>query len=249
MTITIGTYPKANKPKHRISKLIIHPDYRQVTGDSVVGPSDVALVKTKDAIFGKDAPVPAPNFNKSVGTIEVQPICLPPPILNDEDDERYEHFEDMDCYLSDFTDKGAIFPQTSVDVVKGWLNCNPGGKAHAFDHHIIGRTSFITAYGSTARQDITSHPVRYQCLTNSYGPVESIYEHCSGKCHKEVKSNIKVKIGNNRFEVRIFFFLTFRSWNFLSADPSHHSLHLHSHNSIVGNRVIYILVIKQNSPF
>ena len=74
------------------------------TGDTVLGPGDVALVKTQKPVFGRDALGPVPPRLGS----EVQPICLPPkpnfrmdPAISDKG--ATEALEDMDCFF----EKGA----------------------------------------------------------------------------------------------------------------------------------------------
>ena len=89
------------------------------------------------------------------------------------------------------------YPYTQIDVNKGWLACHPGGMSPTKDTSIAGKNTFITAFGSTYRKDF--HPkVRYQCTTNSYGPVDSIYEYCHSKCHKEVKDEIEVQVSGQQ---------------------------------------------------
>lgn len=188
--VEVGTYKVANKTIHRVERLIIHPDYHQNTGDTVVGHTDVALIKTVEIVFGEGAPRPPPIF-KGDANVEVQPICLPPKMSKTVDGEG-EPLEDMDCFLQ--SGSGASFPEIDVDLAKGWLHCNPGAIANGDMENIMGRNSFITAYGSTARQDINEHPVRYQCLTNSYGPPDSIFDYCNGKCNKKVDTDIQVMV-------------------------------------------------------
>eukprot|EP00091_Calanus_sinicus_P003502 TRINITY_DN13671_c0_g1_i1.p2 TRINITY_DN13671_c0_g1~~TRINITY_DN13671_c0_g1_i1.p2 ORF type:complete len:136 (+),score=12.36 TRINITY_DN13671_c0_g1_i1:59-466(+) len=103
----------------------------------------------------------------------------------------YEPFEDMDCLLIPENQKSVPYPYTEVDINKGWLACHPGEFSHAHDTNIQGRNSFITAFGSTSRQDI-HEKVRYQCTTNSYGPTDSIFEYCHTKCHKSVKEPVEI---------------------------------------------------------
>ena len=43
---------------------------------------------------------------------------------------------------------------SALKETDSWLSCHPGGFAHGVDISIEGRNSFITAYGSTAREDI-----------------------------------------------------------------------------------------------
>ena len=189
--IEVGTYKVNNKTVHRIQELVIHPDYYQSIGDTVVGHTDVALIKTKEAVFGPGAPSPAPVFDQEQGDIEIQPICLPPKQGFKVGDLVGEPVEDMDCFIN--SNAKESFPLPSIDIEKGWLFCHPAELSSGDQDHIMGRNSFITAYGSTARQDIDTHHVRYQCLTNSYGPPDSVHEFCSGKCHKVVSSDLEVR--------------------------------------------------------
>ena len=43
---------------------------------------------------------------------------------------------------------------STLEDTAGWLSCHPGSFAHGADISIEGRNSFITAYGSTAREDL-----------------------------------------------------------------------------------------------
>ena len=87
------------------------------------------------------------------------------------------------------------YPYNKVNTRKTWLACHPRGVSGAYRTNIMSKTSFITAYGSTARQDV-HEKVRYQCTTNSYGPTDSIFEHCHSRCHKDVTQLIEMRIGN-----------------------------------------------------
>jgi hypothetical protein len=49
---------------------------------------------------------------------------------------------------------------TSKDPARGWLTCHPAALAQGNQVSIAGRTSYITAYGSTSRQDVDLAPVR-----------------------------------------------------------------------------------------
>jgi hypothetical protein len=96
--------------------------------------------------------------------------------------------------------KSVPYPYTEVDINKGWLACHPGEFSHASDTNIQGRNTFITAFGSTSRQDV-HEKVRYQCTTNSYGPTDSIFEYCHTKCHRSVKEPIEIWAnGTKQFE-------------------------------------------------
>ena len=50
---------------------------------------------------------------------------------------------------------------TAKDNGRGWLTCHPAALTHGHQLSVGGRTSYITAYGSTARQDVDLGPVRY----------------------------------------------------------------------------------------
>ena len=69
----ITHFPQDTLQLQGVEKLVIHPDYYQFTGDTVVGHTDVALVKTKEAVFELNA-----ARNASSRFPWVVPICLPP---------------------------------------------------------------------------------------------------------------------------------------------------------------------------
>jgi len=186
--LEVGTYKVANKPIHRIQVLSIHPDYNQGSGDTVVGHTDIALVKTQQPVFGEGAPEPVPD-----GRTEVQPICLPPKLGFRLGDENGEAFEDMDCFEQKGTFPFPLLKDDTDKLRKGWLQCNPGSLTGTNEINVFGRNTFITAYGSTARQDVDNHAVRYQCLTNTYGPSDSVNEYCNGKCHKQVETDVSIR--------------------------------------------------------
>ena len=88
----------------------------------------------------------------------------------------HEPFEDLDCKLihgeryipKKFSDKIKYLIKISDNIQDvpypyklsslsgrdGWLSCHPGGFSHGANINIEGRNSFITAYGSTAREDV-----------------------------------------------------------------------------------------------
>jgi len=174
-----------------VEKLVIHPDYYQYTGDTVVGHTDVALIKTTGDAFQV-----AGSKNITDKHPNIVPICLPPKLnyMDGQDQTAkniHEPFEDMDCFLIPENRKNVPYPQRRVNVNKGWLACHPGEFSHGNKINIQGRNSFITAFGSTARQDI-HEKVRYQCITNSYGPADSIFEYCHTKCHTHVDTPVEV---------------------------------------------------------
>lgn len=195
ISLKFGTMQKDKKTMKGVEKLVIHPDYYQFTGDTVVGHTDVALIKTKEDIFGiNDARNQTDTFPFIV------PICLPPKLNyvvgQEEENEKkgiHEPFEDMDCFQVPENRKSVPYPNREVHINKGWLSCHPGSHSQADTINIMGRNSFISAFGSTARQDFHER-VRYQCLTNSYGPIDSIFEYCHGKCHKETREPFEVMV-------------------------------------------------------
>ena len=97
--LTFGTTEGQQQKITGIQKLVIHPDYYQFTGDTVVGHTDVALIRTAEDIFSLNT-----LKNATIRYPYVVPICLPPKLNYKVDvDETikgiYEPFEDMDCLL------------------------------------------------------------------------------------------------------------------------------------------------------
>lgn len=166
-----NTKMKTNITLRGIQRLIVHPNYYQITSESVVGHTDVALIKTKNDLFEL----------KNDGTIRgrsVQPICLPPklgydPSKNQTNQKIFEAFEDLDCKVvnskimlyipksstSNNSDKKPPYPYTEKDFAhlnlpwQQWLSCHPGKYTSAWQVNIMGRSTFITSYGSTSRED------------------------------------------------------------------------------------------------
>ena len=58
-----------------VSVLVIHPDYYQFTGDTVVGHTDVALIKTMEDVFELND-----KRNQTSTFPFIVPICLPPKV-------------------------------------------------------------------------------------------------------------------------------------------------------------------------
>ena len=82
-----------------VETLVIHPDYYQYTGDTVVGHTDVALLKVSEDIFTLNN-----RQNQTDQYPWIVPICLPPklnykPDVNQTAEGIHEPFEDMDCHL------------------------------------------------------------------------------------------------------------------------------------------------------
>ena len=76
--------------------MIVHPDYYQYSGETVIGQTDVALIKTASDLFGLN--------EDGTGTNDpmVEPICLPPKtgfMLDKNSTGVNEPFEDLDCKL------------------------------------------------------------------------------------------------------------------------------------------------------
>ena len=99
ISLTIGTDKAHLLQITGIEKLVIHPDYYQFTGDTVVGHTDVALLRTSTEMFGVN------NYGNETSSYPfVVPICLPPKLnfrMNKDQtkEQIHEPFEDMDCLL------------------------------------------------------------------------------------------------------------------------------------------------------
>jgi len=182
IVLRFGTHQDISKrPKiFGVEKLVIHPNYDyELSADT-----DVALLKVGEDIFGM-------NFygNETDQFPWVVPICLPPklnfhPNKNQADKGIHEAFEDMDCHLIP-ENKKVLYPYTKVKINTNWLACHPVQFSKAEKINIQGRSSFITAFSSTARKD-DDEGVSCQYATNSYGPLDSIFEYCqSNNCHKK----------------------------------------------------------------
>ena len=79
--------------KGMVSKVIIHPDYYQYSGETVIGQTDVALNKANSDLF---------SLNGTKSTNGVEPICLPPKtgfMVDKNSSGVHEPFEDLDCKL------------------------------------------------------------------------------------------------------------------------------------------------------
>ena len=77
-------------------QVIVHPDYYQYSGETVIGQTDVALIKTASDLFGLNEDGTGTNDPK------VEPICLPPKtgfMLDKNSTGVNEPFEDLDCKL------------------------------------------------------------------------------------------------------------------------------------------------------
>ena len=99
--IKIFFFQRENKRMSGVSVLVIHPDYFQYTGDTVVGHTDVALIKTTEDVFQVDGNSP----NQTDEYPWIVPICLPPKLnyIKGKEEEQieegiHEPFEDMDCF-------------------------------------------------------------------------------------------------------------------------------------------------------
>ena len=79
----------------KVMKLVIHPKYFSYTGNTVVGNTDLALLRLDRDLFQLEG-------GKIVGNIA--PICLPAKlgfrVAKDEREEGiHQPFEDLDCFL------------------------------------------------------------------------------------------------------------------------------------------------------
>lgn len=180
-----------------MEKLVIHPEYYQHLGGTV-GHTDVALIKTNQAMFETN------DYNNATENPTIAPICLPPKLGYDptmkekmqEEEQVLQPFEDLDCLLLP-GDRAVPYPYTSGQHSRGWLSCHPAGLTSASNIAEVGRTSFITAFGSTVREGAA----RYQCRTNSYGPPANMFDYCSTKCHTNVSQPIAVNVGRKKTKI------------------------------------------------
>ena len=175
--------------------VMINPKYKQTEGET-----DVAMIKTKEDIFEVDD-------NGATDPPSVAPICLPPKMgyngANENKEEGIlEPFEDLDCKNTEDTNS---FPLPSVTS----FNSNDRGKVNLFCHphkflgqdvNVVGRNSFITGFGPSAREDF-KEKARYQCTTNSFGPRNGIFQKCQSKCHKNLESKVEVMMNDNQVKM------------------------------------------------
>ena len=92
----------------KVTKLVIHPNYFSYTGNTVVGNTDLALLRLDRDLFQLEG-------GKIVGNIA--PICLPAKLgfrvkKNQTKDGIHQPFEDLDCFLIE----GKIVPWCSSSV-------------------------------------------------------------------------------------------------------------------------------------
>lgn len=114
-----------------MEKLVIHPDYYQHLGGTV-GHTDVALIKTNQAIFETN------DNNTATENPTIAPICLPPKLGYDptmeakmqEEEQVLQPFEDLDCLLLP-GDRAVPYPYTSGQHSRGWLSCHPASLTSA----------------------------------------------------------------------------------------------------------------------
>jgi len=189
---------------HRVSKIVIHPDYWQGPNE-VAQPHDVALAMVEDEVTLQT------EFDEKELVSGLVPICLPPfmsvrpediglggkdsPDKNDGPGDPFISpraqmlaasaqipFEDMDCFMNNGP---APYPYKKIpDVDQGFLSCHPGGLTDPKSLKIAGRTSFLTAFGSTSREAGVNgdSALRYLCRTNAHGPRDSLFHDCHSKC-------------------------------------------------------------------
>ena len=203
ISVTFGTKPFLKGP-FKVSKVVIHPDYWQ--SESVGGqPLDVALIEISEDLVLQDITDALMSADRITGLV---PICLPPPaslspdqlgmsnkdpVFTSSNKKYYEKiqpkeaFEDMDCFLKYGV---AAFPSKNFNVNQGYLHCNPGDFTDPLHVNMMSKTSYITAYGSSA----SNRPLneRHLCRTNAYGPTNSIFHNCFGECQKKINSSYQV---------------------------------------------------------
>merc|ERR1719244_187262 len=185
---------------HSVRRLIIHPNYYQYSGETVAGNTDVALIMTNNDVFEIDEKDPSKTKDPMIA-----PICLPPKMGYNPDDDQsdvgiFEAFEDLDCFIIADDKMNVPYPYRREDLTmdKRWLSCHPGRLPPSSVVNKIGKNSFITGFGSTARED-TRENARFQCTTNSYGPSDSILQKCTSSCYKELKTSVDVDYGMNSY--------------------------------------------------
>jgi len=177
---------------HTVQRLIIHPDYYQTSGETVTGNTDVALIMTHTDVFEIDPDDPYKTNDEMIA-----PICLPPKLGYNPDDDQsdlgiHEAFEDLDCFIIPDDQMNVPYPYNREDLQmdKRWLSCHPG-RLLPSEVNKIGKNSYITGFGSRARED-THENARFQCTTNSYGPSDSILQRCTSKCYKDIQTTVDV---------------------------------------------------------
>ena len=77
------------------------------------------------------------------------------------------------------------------------MACRPVEFSDTAKINIQGKSSFITAFGSTARREIDTN---IHCLnsTNSYGPRDGIFQNCQSACHKDDTYRLNVLVDNKK---------------------------------------------------
>ena len=93
--IKISMHGAPDMEDARVMKLVIHPNYFSYTGNTVVGNTDLALLRLDRDLFQVED-------GKIVGNIA--PICLPAKLgFRVKEDKRedgiHQPFEDLDCFL------------------------------------------------------------------------------------------------------------------------------------------------------
>ena len=93
--IKISMHGAPDMEDAKVMKLVIHPNYFSYTGNTVVGNTDLALLRLDRDLFQLEG-------GKIVGNIA--PICLPAKLgFRVKEDQReegvHQPFEDLDCFL------------------------------------------------------------------------------------------------------------------------------------------------------
>ncbi|XP_023331904.1 uncharacterized protein LOC111704026 isoform X2 [Eurytemora carolleeae] len=181
ITLRFGTTAeaKALPPVSDIDKLVVHPDYFESRDLKHGNPYDIALIKTKQDIYTEAG-------TRKNGIIIVQPICLPPPgpitLEESSEDETNQldglkkpsiPFNDMDCKIT-FGDGIDDPPHTRLEI--GWLKCHAAAFIAPLEVEVEGRTSFLTAFGSTKQKNTKV------CRANSFSPDQSVFRKCTSEC-------------------------------------------------------------------
>ena len=93
--IKVSMHGDPDIEKAKVMKLVIHPNYFSYTGNTVVGNTDLALLKMDRELFQLEE-------GKILGNIS--PICLPAKLgfkvgTDHREDGVHQPFEDLDCFL------------------------------------------------------------------------------------------------------------------------------------------------------
>jgi len=180
ISLRFGTLAAAasRDPISEIAQIVLHPDYWEDISNNAKGnPADVALIQTTQDIYSGDGLVVD-------GATVIQPICLPPPgpvswnqTNNGEPGgPALIAFEDLDCKIR-FGDGIGLSTDFKLEV--GKLTCHAAAFTSPLDINVGGRTSYLTAFGST------SQVAAGICRANSYSPDQAVFRACESSCERE----------------------------------------------------------------